>query len=120
MSYVRFSSDSFRSDIYAWAGANEFVVTVATNRLVLPDDAEAPPLSLLVEDQDEWQRRDEAWRIVRDAAESVPIGLSRDGAYLTVDTEKEMYAAIVDLAAEGYSVPAYVLEEAAVSGRRET
>lgn len=106
MSYCRWSSDSHRSDVYAYQSDTGFEIDIARYRHDLPDDAVAPTF-----DDPDWPAKYDAWIETLRASELVPIGLPFDGQRFVYDTEDEMMAKLAELAAIGYHVPAGLLAD---------
>jgi len=106
MSYCRFSSDNWRSDIYAYESCyGGFVTHVAGNRL--EGDTPIPELpagwhNLPV---DEFERLHEAQSEWVDAARHVPIGLPFDGEMFQDGTIEELRSRLIWLRGLGYRVP---------------
>ena len=94
MSYCRFSSENFQSDLYCYATAEGYVTNVATHRL-----KEAPPRGI--------KARAEYFA---NAAEWAPIGLAHDGEHYLDNSLVEMITRIQGLAELGYHVPAGLIE----------
>ncbi|MGC8529628.1 MAG: hypothetical protein ACP5OP_05445 [Leptospirillia bacterium] len=108
MSYVRFSSDNFKSDVYAYESCLGFEIQVAAVRL----ESETPIPELLPikpdmteEEVASWLKRHEEQQEWIDKAQHSPIGLSRDGKDFCFSTEEEMYEFLRELKKEGYRVP---------------
>ena len=115
MAYCRWSSDSYRSDLYVFDHVNGTIqVWVASHRRVLEDDRVFPKPPDLDAPMSEWEKYAIEYRAFMHAmndAELVPIGLSRDGERFSVDTHREAAELIRSLKAEGYHVPDGVIEE---------
>lgn len=108
MSYVRFSSDNFQSDVYAYESSRGFEIHVSVIRF----ESETPipellPLRLTMTEEEvtSWLKRHAEQQEWIDKAQRSPIGLSRDGKDFCFLTEKEMYAFLKELKKEGYRVP---------------
>lgn len=112
MSICRWSSDSFRSDMYIYEADDGYVIHLAAVRHTLPPEDEAPPLSMILDDPEEHLRLHEAFMGRMRDAERVVIGLPHDGETFYGLEEDEMWAKVVELAEMGYHCPAAVLEEA--------
>lgn len=111
MSYCRWSSDDFRSDLYVYEAAEGVFVGVAGGRLVLPEMPPALPARGTVS-VDEWieafiERNHVVMDIV-DAAERVEIDLPQAGEHFYGLTFEEAADKVAELAALGYHVPAGV------------
>ena len=107
MSYCRFSSDNWESDVYVYASQWGYECHVASNRLT----ADIPPLFVWDEvSQDEWfTRYTEHIEAVR-LSERVPIGGTYDGQSFTYDTLEELREGLRGIQGAGYHVPEYVFE----------
>lgn len=116
MSYCRWSSDDWRSDLYIYESGEGFEVLVAARRNSLEFFAALPAAVPLPTD---W--RDEAqadpWFARRQAVDDllndfplVTIGLPHDGEMTTFGTAEEAADACEWLAACGYHVPAGVID----------
>ena len=109
MSYCRFSSDNWKSDVYAYrdCGGN-YVVHVAARRIngvvpMLPNVLKvgADVLAEAVSQQ----------RIFIDTCTRSEIGLKYDGEHFEAETLPELRDILLMLRAEGYSVPNGALAE---------
>lgn len=107
MSYCRFSSDNWRSDVYAFESRDGFELHVASNRLA-GDIPEVP--YILDVGPEEWGRAHQAQMVAVRAAERLPIGGPRDGESFIYDTLRELYDALLLLRLDGYRVPDFTLE----------
>ena len=106
MSFVRFSSDNWTSDVYAFESDDGFEVYVAGARLSAP----VPPLLEWGEETElYWQRYEEQMRAVAET-ERVSIDGPHDGAHFVYASLAEMRAGLVMLQEAGYHVPAFVFE----------
>ena len=111
MSFCRWSSDNFRSDLYCYEDVNGgFTTMVAGNKIITPIIPE-PPYELLTG----WKIW--AWRFLNtfhrwslDLAIHRKIGLPHDGKHFNDATLEEFRERIVWLRSLGYKCPDYVLE----------
>lgn len=115
MSYCRWSSDNWKSDVYVYGDVSGGITChVAGNRIV-GDIPEVPAIGSVSEE--EWRKAMQASREYMDKAAHVAIGLSLDGKSFNEPDEAAMAARLLQLRAEGYSVPQHaidaLLEEAA-------
>jgi hypothetical protein len=114
MSYCRWSTDDHQCDVYVYEGHEGWTVHVAGKRRVL---AEAPPDPVPPTDLmtptgvERFMDRQRRLHAILDRSELVPIGLSHDGQTLITDTPGECADLLVELAAEGYRLPAEVIDE---------
>ncbi len=101
MSYCRFSSDNFKSDVYCYESSGEFYqIHVATNRII----EDIPPLDLSLKSA----KREESTRKHNEALRNCthkPIGLSFDGESFAYDTLEETCDKLIELKKMGYNVP---------------
>lgn len=111
MSYVRWSSDDFQSDVYCYESQEGFVTHLASNRVVFKTEL-PPPLPWPPDDDAAWEawfERHETVGKMVDGAKRVPIGLPHDGETFTDPTEEAMFDRLRELAAMGYRVSPNVL-----------
>jgi hypothetical protein len=114
VSYCRFSSDDFRSDVYVYADSGGgWTTNVAGNRLVfdqpLPPEVELPTNS----DGERFAAWAERHRIVRsmiDRAERVYIGLPYDGECFNDPSPGACADRLEMLQRAGYTVPQYAID----------
>lgn len=111
MSYCRFSSDNWKSDVYVYANVNGGWTThVAANRTV-GDPPEEADLTQVNIDDGSWLASHKAAMAFLDAAERLPIGLPHDGASFCDATPGECADRLKALRAEGYHVPQYAIDD---------
>lgn len=111
MSYCRWSSDSFRCDLYCYEDASGGWTThVAGRKRVLPDDVRDADAGLLKIDSTEWVRRHNAFMAALDQYPLVDIDLPHAGETFNDATLEEFRERIVWLKGLGYRVPDCVLE----------
>lgn len=109
VSYCRFSSDNFKSDLYIYEGYDGYSVNVASRKIV----QELPPLDFRYDDKDGWKYLFESMKKQDEALETctrVDIGLPYDGKSFSVDTAKECVDLVKHLVEIGYRVPNGVIE----------
>lgn len=112
MSYCRWSTDSFRSDVYVCGSDEGFVTHVAGNKRVLADDAHAPSLQLLIDGKaEDWVAANEAWQQILEAAQSVPIEHPDAGKSFIDDTPGECADRLEGLALQGFRIPEGVIDD---------
>lgn len=109
MSYCRWSSDSFKCDLYAYESDEGFVIHVASYKII----GEVPKVDInliLGEDKnmEEYLRQSKISSEWMESCKREPIGLPFDGESFTLDTEEEMYAKMIELKNIGYRVPDYI------------
>ena len=106
MSYCRFSSDTFRCDIYAYLGWSGYTIHVAANRIV----GDVPPL-LLDADPKEFMRAYERQRAFLTTARHEDITLPHAGETFVEDTLEDFERRLLYLREIGYRFPDHVLDE---------
>lgn len=119
MSYCRWSSDDWRSDVYAYADVSGgYRIHVAATRYKIDYDKLPPqvevPDPLPPKDDPFWQTYLDRYRALQqavDEAERVDINGPYDGRTYSVTFPEEALAKLMDLRAAGYYVPEYALEE---------
>ena len=105
MSYCRWSSDDWRSDLYIYEASDGYYIHVARNRKPQAFfDAIPVPLSY-VPFAAQFERGQQIMAMLDDY-ESEPIGLPHDGETLILADAEETARAVEWLAAVGYYVPA--------------
>jgi hypothetical protein len=112
MSYCRFSSENFRSDVYVYESvADDWVIHVACRKHIMPPIPELP-----------WRQdagkfynllMDLSWKLNRLTLRYMPmrkIGLPADGAYFSLSSPRECADQLCVLRAMGYHVPQYAID----------
>jgi hypothetical protein len=127
VSYCRWSSDDFQSDVYVYEDVRGGWTTHVANRRVAYLEPLPPPVETVRGDTaspDAWLERHQIVTAMRDAAELVPIGLPHDGDNFNDGTPGECADRLESLRALGYNVPQYAIdtlrEEAAEAGSETT
>lgn len=109
MSYCRWSSDNWRSDIYAYEDASgSYTTHVASNRVAEPIPVEP---SYNEEINAAWMARHKAVMDYLASAERHPIGLPHDGATFSDPDLETFLETLETLRGEGYRVPESALED---------
>lgn len=107
MSYCRWSSDNWKSDVYAYESDAGFVVHVAANRIV----GEVPPLPELTRaTAAEYATASKAAHAYLDACEHRPIGLPFDGMTFNEADAEGLRDRLLALREAGYSVPQFAID----------
>lgn len=108
MSYCRFSSDGFQSDVYVYESCyGGWNVHVASNHIV----TELPEVPGMFEvEPGEWLAAHNAQMEALKTAEREPIGGEYDGESCTFYTLDELLQFLVVLSESGYHVPEYAIE----------
>lgn len=118
MSYVRWSSDNYKSDLYCYMGADGFRTHVAGRRRIGIEGLGADPINRLM--QVNFDNKAEAaafakerseWMDRLDALPMVPIGLPHDGQTIISHSLPEMLKVVLMLQAEGYYVPHWLVPD---------
>lgn len=107
MSYCRWSSDNWQSDVYAYESERGFEVHVASGRYV----GDIPPLLPWTESgHDAWfERYQEQMAVVGELA-TEPIGGELDGQSFLYATLEECREGLLGIRGAGYHVPDYVFD----------
>lgn len=108
MAYCRFSSNNWKSDIYAYQDCGGYSVHVAARRHV-GDIPKLPPFSSIP--ILEWMRAYDAHIVAVKQSECVTIGGPYDGAYFFYASIDEMIAGLREIADYGYNVPSWLYDE---------
>lgn len=118
MSYCRFSSDDWRSEIYCYEG-DKFAIHVAAQKhkcVSAPDWPTIPPDA----DVDTWVRvSQEQGARLQQEGDLVPIGLPYDGHTFYEDTLESCMLRLLELRDLGYHVPQGALDRLAEEIRDE-
>ncbi len=108
MSYCRFSSDCYGSDVYVYESCHgPFVIEVASRRYQSDEPRPVYPQGGTVCDLADYHRATQAWV---QGARLVPISLPNDGGHLEADDPEEAADLLERLRALGYHIPAGVIE----------
>ena len=112
MSYCRWSSDSFRCDLYCYEDCRGGWTThVAGRKRIMPDDFQEPPFSLIQTDSAEWVRQHKAFMDGIDKFPFKDIGLPHAGETFNDPTIEEFRDRVAGLITLGYNVPDCVIAE---------
>lgn len=109
MSYCRWSSDDYQSDVYCYEAETGFVIHVANVRYVFDGPLPAP-VSHERDGFDRWFTRQQAVTSMVDRAERVELSLPHDGESFSFDTPGECANELNRLRAWGYNVPQYAID----------
>lgn len=114
MSYCRWSSDQFRSDIYCYESNDGFVIHVAAARLVSDQPRPERKAGAVSIDDPSWVQLSvddwNAYSAWSDAARREPIRLEHAGEQFVEATAGECADRLRQLRALGYHVPQYALD----------
>jgi len=106
MSYCRFSSDNWQSDVYVYKAPEGFMVHVSFRRIV-GDVPTVPPYSKSGR-MAWWDAREIQDDFVRNA-DTVVIGGIFDGQSFVLANAEDAIETLQEVAAAGYHVPRYVI-----------
>lgn len=109
MSYCRWSSDNWRSDVYCYESDQGYMTHVASNRVV-GDIPPWPTFETLKSDVSEYMRQYQAMMDFLDTAERAPIGLPHDGESFCDSTPEDFLQTLTMLQEAGYNVPQYAFD----------
>lgn len=106
MSYCRFSTDNFRSDVYVYYGDEGYTCHIASRKISNIDECPEISITLSLEDNQKFIERS---RIRQEWMESyalrVPIEHELAGTTFTTNTSEEMVEELLFLRQEGFHVP---------------
>lgn len=110
MSYARFSSDDFRSDVYVYESEEGFIIHVASKRANITDAQYATlppdPAGLLTdEDIRAFLRRNQALSQLLEDAGHTPIDHDLAGETFVLETPGDTADRLEELLKEGFVVP---------------
>ncbi len=114
MSYCRWSTDDFQSDVYVYESDWGFVIHVASARRVFNEPL--PPQVDLHEDIDGWLKRHNKVTQMCETATMVPLELEGAGETYTYRDPREAATKLRELKAAGFYVPEGVPEELEAEG----
>ena len=107
MSYCRFSSDNWKSDVYVYEGSNGFNIHVAGMRYT----TEIPKVLPYSEvSHDEWFASYQKQMEVIQKAESKKIGGIYDGEAFVFDDAQSTIDKLQDIKEHGYNVPQFAID----------
>lgn len=109
MSYCRWSSDDFKSDLYCYASSGGYTTHVANSKHV----GDAPHLdwnSLMSTNTEEFHKQYTAQSEWLSTAKREPIGLPYDGESFHDPDLESFLATVTMLRDAGYHVPTYVFD----------
>lgn len=105
MSYCRFSSDNWASDVYVYESGTGYQIEVAGSKHV--GDSPCPVADVFADNFPEQYLAQQTWL---ESAKLVPIGLSFDGDSYTLPTPTECADRLLELRAAGYHVPQFAID----------
>lgn len=109
MSYCRFSSDNWKSDVYCYSDCRGGITThVAGNRIV--GDVPKVP-SITKTNFKEWAGAHKRQEKFLETVKRKPIGLKYDGEDFNDPDEAAFLDRLLELKSVGYHVPEYVIED---------
>jgi len=104
MSYCRWSSDGWRSDVYVYESSDGFEIHVARYKRVHPDPC--PTVDYTSPDAAEQDEAADRWL---DESRLEPLSLPCDGASFCFATPREAACKLRELHQEGYHIPLHAL-----------
>jgi hypothetical protein len=120
MSYCRFSSDNWRSDLYVWGGADGIVVCVAGNRRMGPLMNDFWPTDWGNDAQVKmWAKSHQAQMAALESCSTVFIDHPESGAMDTYADARDALERLVYLRNEGFHVPQFALDRLAEEALEE-
>lgn len=108
MSYCRFSTNDFRCDVYVYASRDGWVIHVARNKSVLPDDMPDEPD---LDDVDAWVKHMQLIQGLVQTSRRVPLDLGHDGETFVLPSPGECADKLAMLAECGYRMPPRVVTD---------
>lgn len=108
MSYCRWSTNNFRCDVYVYESGDSWVIHVAGNKLLIPDDFPDEPS---LDDVDAWLEHFRLLSQLIKTIQRVPLNLGYDGETFELSSPGECADTLTMLAESGYRVPASVIAE---------
>ena len=110
MSYCRFSSDNWKSDVYCYESMNgNWVIYVAANRYKDIDNIpKLPPIRK--DNHEDWIEKYKLQKEWISKAEREPIGGPYDGDSFSCPSVSECLSTMLRLQAHGYHVPEKTIE----------
>ncbi len=120
MSYCRFSSDNFRSDVYVYYGDLGYTCHVASRKISNIDECPEISISLSLEDNQKFieryrQRQD--W--MENYATRITIEHELAGTTFTTDTSDEMVEELIYLREQGFHVPQNAIDMLTLLGEEK-
>lgn len=111
MSYCRFSSDNWTSDVYVYESDSGFVIHVAGSRYIT-DIPKVPPMPHKGTDKEwaDWFKLHNAQMEVISNAETKDIGGVYDSKTFIMDDQLGTIEKLKDIKEHGYNVPDFVFD----------
>lgn len=109
MSYCRFSSDNWRSDLYIWMGESGIEGSIANNRYHFSPNFPMPEFNVLDKDFD-FEAYNKGYKLAMEHKIIKDIDLPYAGEYFSHYTGKEAAEFVRELSELGYHVPDGVIE----------
>ena len=114
MSYCRWSSDKFQSDVYVYANVSGYWTTHVANLRIAEEYPHPDPYSYEMVSKtpnDEWTKQIKAYHEWLDTVDHKPFGLPHDGQTFNDKTPQDCAKTLRKLRDLGYRVPDGVIEE---------
>lgn len=119
MSYCRFSSDNFRSDVYVYYSDLGYTCHVASRKISNIDECPEISIALSLEDN---QKFIERYRLRQEWMENyatrIPIEHELAGTTFTTDTSDEMVEELIYLREQGFHVPQNAIDMLTLLGEK--
>ena len=112
MSYCRFSSDKYRSDVYVYESADGFTIHVASKRYTETYPGPDPySREEIAKPAEEWRDNYHAFHHWLDNTPMETIGLPHDGETIVCDLPGICADTLQEMRDLGYNIPDGVIEE---------
>ena len=111
MSYCRFSSDDFQSDVYVYDNTYGGITIHIANTKVIYKEPIPPNVEISEETMPLCCARIRKISKMVEHADHVPIGLSYDGETIYASSQEECAKILENLRKEGYRIPQYAIDE---------
>jgi hypothetical protein len=111
MSYCRWSSDNFKSDVYCYESEQGYVIHVADTRIVDPLPRNPYDVNDFIKNPI-WVTllRNKVWRQAFDKSERVEINLPHAGTTIYANSPAACAIKLMELQLFGYHVPQYAID----------
>ena len=112
MSYCRFSTDNFKSDVYVYYGDDGYTCHIASRKIANIDECPQISISLSLEDNQQYIERyrlRQEW--MENYANRISINHELAGTTFTTDTSDEMAEELLYLREQGFHVPQTAIDK---------
>lgn len=110
MSYCRWSSDDFSSDLYCYEDCAGGFTTHVAGRRVIYSEPLPPPIELTADNVPQWHERHQKVMEMHRTGQMAAINLPHVGETFNDDTLEEFLDRLVYLRDIGYRFPDYVID----------